>query len=211
MTNKAGHFISIEGIEGAGKSTAVRFLQQYLADQKIPLAVTREPGGTKIAEAVRSIFLGHHEEAMSPETELLLLFAGRAQNIRHIILPALARGEWVLADRFVDASFAYQGGGRGVDAVQIELLSRWIRKDLQPDLTILLDVPVAFGMQRIESRGAKDRMELEGVAFFERVRQVYLQRAQQEPQRFFVIDATKSLDIVQQQLITCVKPLLTAQ
>lgn len=209
MDSKRGHFISVEGVEGVGKSTAVAFLQKYLISQSISLILTREPGGTEIAEAIRQVFLGHYTEKMHPDTELLLLFAGRMQNIHHVILPALRQGQWVLADRFVDASFAYQGGGRGVELSHLQHLASWIQNDLQPDLTILLDAPIAVGMQRIQSRGAKDRMEMEGVEFFERVRQAYLNRAKAEPQRFCVIDAAQSLAAVQQDLRQAVQRLVT--
>ncbi len=207
MTKKAC-FISIEGIEGVGKSTVIDFLRQYLAQQAIPLTLTREPGGTPIAEAIRQVFLGHYDESMCADTELLLLFAGRMQNIHHIILPALQRGEWVLADRFIDASFAYQGGGRGVATAHLDALASWVPQGLQPDLTLLLDAPVAVGMQRIQSRGTKDRMEMEGVAFFERVRQAYLERAAQYPQRFRVIDATQDLTAVTRAVAAAVQDLV---
>lgn len=209
MDSKRGHFISIEGVEGVGKSTAVAFLQQYLTSQSIPFVLTREPGGTEIAEAIRQVFLGHYSETMCPDTELLLLFAGRMQNIHHVILPALQQGQWVLADRFVDASFAYQGGGRGVEFSHLQHLASWIQKDLQPDLTLLLDAPITIGMQRVQSRGAKDRMEMEGIEFFERVRQAYLDRAHAEPQRFCVIDAAQSLADVQHDLCQAVQRLVT--
>lgn len=208
MSDKKGYFISIEGIEGVGKSTAMTFLQQMLAEHQIPLTVTREPGGTEIAEAIRRVFLGHYQEPMHADTELLLLFAGRMQNMRQLILPALNRGEWVLTDRFVDASFAYQGGGRQVSVDHLQRLATWVQDDLRVDLTILLDAPVEVGMQRIQSRGAKDRMELEGQEFFERVREAYLQRAAAHPQRFCVIDAARDLELVQQDLCRAIQPLI---
>ncbi len=210
MTGKKPRFISIEGIEGVGKSTAISFLQHVIGSHAIPFVLTREPGGTAIAEAIRQVFLGHYDEPMCADTELLLLFAGRMQNIRQLILPALAKGHWVLADRFIDASFAYQGGGRGVSNQRLETLAGWIQQDLQTDLTILLDAPVEVGMRRIQSRGNKDRMELEGTAFFERVRQAYLDRAHASPQRFCVIDATRDLALVQQDLQQAIQPLVSS-
>lgn len=200
MKPKKAYFISIEGIEGVGKSTAFAFLQQLLLANKVPLVLTREPGGTPIAEAIRSVLLGHHTETMCADTELLLMFAGRAQNISKIIRPALERGEWVLSDRFTDASFAYQGGGREISTHHIAELAEWVLQGLKPDLTFLLDAPVEVGLARVESRGAKDRIEIEGIDFFQRVRDAYLERARDDPERFCVIDATQSIEAVQQQL-----------
>jgi len=207
METKRGYFISIEGVEGVGKSTALKFLQQYLTEQKINFVMTREPGGTPIAEEIRKILLGHHEEVMCPDTELLLMFAGRAQNIAQVILPALRRGHWVLTDRFTDASFAYQGGGRGISHQHIVELARWVQGDLQPDLTLLLDAPVDVSFARLSNRGAKDRIETEGVTFFARVRQAYLDLAENAPERFRIIDATQSLVNVHRQLIRAIQPL----
>ncbi len=193
-------FITIEGIEGLGKSTITEYLQVLLAQQNIDFVLTREPGGTLIAEEIRQVLLTHHEEKMSSDTELLLMFAGRAQNIAQVILPALKRGQWVLSDRFTDASYAYQGGGRGISTQRIRQLEQWVQGDLQPDLTLLLDAPVEVGLQRLQSRGAKDRIELEGIAFFERTRAMYLQQAKKDPQRFCIIDAAQPLVAVQQQV-----------
>lgn len=204
--NKPACFISIEGIEGVGKSTAVAFLKNYMAEQQIDLVTTREPGGTEIAEAIRKVFLGHYDEAMCADTELLLMFAGRMQNVSQLILPALKKGQWVLADRFVDASFAYQGGGRGVAAQRLETLAGWVSEHLRPDLTILLDAPVEVGMKRLHARGVKDRIEMEETEFFKRVRQAYLDRACHEPQRFCIIDASRDLPQVQQDLIAALQP-----
>lgn len=204
----SGKFISIEGIEGVGKSTAVDYLQTILSEHKVDFTLTREPGGTPIAEAIRKVLLGHYSEAMCADTELLLMFAGRAQNIAEVIRPALAQGRWVLSDRFTDASFAYQGGGRQIPIQHIDELAKWVQKELSPDLTILLDAPVAVGLERVSSRGAKDRIESEGAAFFERVRQVYLGLAKKEPNRFCIIDATQTLQKVQQDLLNAIKPML---
>lgn len=211
MQSKRGYFISFEGVEGVGKSTAIRYLHQYLQQHAISTILTREPGGTPIAEAIRGVLLGHYTEAMCSDTELLLMFAGRAQNIRQIILPALQRGDWVLSDRFTDASFAYQGGGRGILLQSIVELSRFVQKGLQPDLTFLLDAPVEVGLQRLLSRGAKDRIELEGIDFFKRVRATYLELAAREPERFCIIDATQDIAAVQRQLIEALEPILETQ
>lgn len=199
MTRK-GLFITVEGVEGAGKTTAVRFLETYFNTLQFKFILTREPGGTEIAEQIRRVLLSHHQENMAADTELLLMFASRAQHIAQVILPALENGCMVISDRFTDATYAYQGGGRGLDATRIAILEQWVQKDLQPDLTLLLDVPIEIGMSRIQSRGAKDRIEHEKLQFFHRVRDIYLQRAAQYPQRFKVIDATQPCTSVQTQL-----------
>ncbi len=200
MPNKRGRFISFEGIEGVGKSTAIQFVREELDAARIPYIVTREPGGTPIAEAIRHVLLTHYDEKMSADTELLLMFAGRAQNIAQVILPALQRGQWVLSDRFTDASFAYQGGGRGIAESHIADLAKWVQGGLKPDLTVLLDAPVSVGLSRVTSRGAKDRIETEGLEFFERVRKTYLQLAEREPQRFRVIDSSGGWESVKPAL-----------
>lgn len=198
MTVKSkAKFVSIEGIEGAGKTTALKFIVEWLQKQQLSHVVTREPGGTPIAEAIRHVLLGHYEEMMSPDTELLLMFAGRAQNISHVILPALRRGQWVVSDRFTDASFAYQGGGRGVPKKHIDELASWVQGSLHVDVTFLLDVPADIGISRVESRGARDRIESEGLEFFNRVRETYLKLAKEYPDRFCVIDSTQPLKTVQ--------------
>lgn len=198
---KQGYFISLEGVEGVGKSTALLYIQSLLDEAKIPYVLTREPGGTPLAEKVRSLLLAEHDETMSDITELLLMFAARAQNVKEIILPALEQGKWVVADRFTDASFAYQGGGRGVCLQSIATLAKMVQGDLQPDMTLLLDAPVQVGFERIHSRGAKDRIETEKIEFFERVRQQYLASAKKYPQRFYLIEASLSLPKVKQQLL----------
>lgn len=208
MDNKCGFFISIEGIEGVGKTTVLQFIRDRLSAAGISCVVTREPGGTSIAEAIRQILLNHYNEMMCPDTELLLMFAGRAQNIARVILPALQRGQWVLSDRFTDASFAYQGGGRGVDIKHVLELAKWVQGDLQPNLTILLDAPAKVGLGRVKSRGAKDRIEEEGVEFFERVRQTYLKLAQEKSHRFKVINSNQELENVKQAVLSLVEPLL---
>lgn len=194
-------FITIEGIEGVGKTTAIKFIQRYLIQSSQEFIITREPGGTPIAEELRKILLTPNPtEVISPNTELLLMFAARQQHITNVILPALQSGKWVVSDRFVDASFAYQGGGRKMDINKIQMLTEWIVQDVNPGTTFLLDAPPEIGLTRAKNRGAHDRIEQEKVDFFERVREVYLARAETYSDRFTVIDATQSLDEVQNQL-----------
>ena len=190
-----GLLISIEGGEGAGKSTVLHAIRDLLVDRGFDVVLTREPGGTETGEAIRQLLLDPARELV-PEAELLLMFAARAQLVREVVVPALARGAAVLTDRFTDASFAYQGGGRGLDMSVIAGLERWAA-GLKPDLTFLLDVGVETGLARVRSRGnATDRIENEHAAFFERVRQAYLERAAAEPQRIRVIDAAQSPESV---------------
>ncbi|MFW0072665.1 MAG: dTMP kinase [Coxiella-like endosymbiont] len=209
METRRGRFISFEGIEGVGKTIALDYVREKLDAASIPYIVTREPGGTPIAEAIRHILLDHYTEMMCPNTELLLMFAGRAQNIAQVVLPALRRGKWVLSDRFTDASFAYQGGGRGIPVAHIEALAQWVHGNLKPDIILLLDAPVSVGLSRIDSRGAKDRIEAEDLEFFKRVRESYLTMARREPQRFRVIDADQEVSLVKEQISRTIKPLLT--
>lgn len=204
-----GKFISIEGIEGAGKSTQMSFIQSYLEQQGKTVVVTREPGGTKLGEQIRTLLLTPREEGMSHDAELLLMFAARAEHIEQKIKPALDRGDWVLCDRFVDATFAYQGGGRGIDVKRIESIADWTLKDIHTDLTLLFDLPVEVGQARVLERNAdKDRFEQEKSAFFEKIRQCYLNRADKEPERLKVIDASQDLEHVQQQVIAALTELL---
>ncbi|MFH1600808.1 MAG: dTMP kinase [Pseudomonadota bacterium] len=199
-----GLFISLEGGEGAGKSTVLAALREVLAEGGREVVCTREPGGTPEGEAIRELLLAPGRELV-PEAELLLMFAARAQLVRRVIGPALERGAAVLADRFTDASFAYQGGGRGLDAGHIAELERWAA-GLRPDLTFLLDVGVAQGLERARSRGGEpDRIESEREDFFERVRGTYLARAAAEPQRFRVIDASQSADAVRDAAVAALR------
>jgi dTMP kinase len=198
-----GFFLTIEGTEGVGKSTALQFIQGYLTQAKKKFIVTREPGGTPIAEQIRQVLLAPYADAkeiMLPETELLLMFAGRAQHIQQVILPALAEGKWVVSDRFVDASFAYQGAGRQIDLSRLEMLESWLLQGLSPNLTILLDAPAEIGLARVKQRGSQDRIEQEKIDFFERVRAGYLARVAQDKNRFHIIDAAQPLELIQIEL-----------
>ena len=199
-----GKLITLEGGEGAGKSTVLEAVRTLLAQRGIDAVVTREPGGTPTGEAIRAVVLDPALPGLCAETELLLMFAARAQLVREVIQPALAAGRWVLADRFTDASFAYQGGGRGQPAQRIADLEQWAADGLAPDLTLLLDVPVAEGLKRANGRGAADRIEMDNAEFFERVRAAYRSRAAAEPQRFRLIDASRPLDDVLTQVRSAV-------
>ncbi|MES2213152.1 MAG: dTMP kinase [Pseudomonadota bacterium] len=193
-----GRFITLEGIEGMGKSTHLRYLEQLLQAEGFEVLLTREPGGTPMAERLREVLLAPREEHVHAETELLMLMAGRIQHVREIIEPALARGCWVLCDRFQDASYAYQGGGRGLNPQDIDWLVRWANIP-KPDQTLLFTAPVSVGMSRIQGRPA-DRIEAQRAEFFERAQAVYLARAEAEPHRICILDATAPIDAVQSQL-----------
>ncbi len=195
-----GLFITLEGPEGAGKSTNRDYLAELLGAAGREVVLTREPGGTPLAERIREILLAPAAEPMAVDTELLLMFAARAQHLAQVVRPALARGALVLCDRFVDATYAYQGGGRGVPTARIATLEAFVLGDLQPDLTLVFDLPVEIGLARAARRGALDRFEQEQRAFFEAVRQTYLERAQAVPQRYRIIDASRSLAEVQADL-----------
>ena len=185
-----GRFISFEGIDGAGKSTQHAWVVDYLRRQGKTVVATREPGGTPLGEKLRALLLA---DPMHLETEALLMFAARREHVAQVIEPALARGEWVVCDRFVDASFAYQGGGRGLDWEKLEQLSKWVLGELQPDLTLIFDAPVEIAQKRLHAATAKpDRFEQEQAAFFERVRAAYLRIASENPQRVRLIDATQT-------------------
>lgn len=193
-----GKLITLEGGEGVGKSTNLAFVQDWLIKQGKQVLATREPGGTPAGEKIRALFLA--DEALTPITELLLMFAARAEHIKHVILPALDKGIWVVSDRFCDASYAYQGGGRGIEAEFIDILERRVLQGLEPDLTLLLDAPVEIGMARARRRQTMDRLESEHHAFFENVRAAYLQRAARSRGRICIIDATPSLEDVRRQI-----------
>lgn len=190
-------FITLEGGEGAGKSTCLEFIRKYYAERQLPLTVTREPGGTPLAEEIRALLLKKREEVVVPDAELLLVFAARAQHLAQVVRPALERGEWVLCDRFTDATYAYQGGGRGLSLQRIAELETMVQGGLRPGLTLLLDLPVEQGMARAEARAEKDRFESEQGDFFEKVRLAYRVRAAADSARFRVIDASRSLQEVE--------------
>lgn len=195
-----GLFITLEGPEGAGKTTNRAYLAEKLEAQGFQVTLTREPGGTALAEQIREILLAPHDEIMSVDTELLLMFAARAQHLAQVIMPALVAGEIVICDRFTDATYAYQGGGRGLDCSRIAMLEQFVQGDLRPDITLLFDLPVADGMARAVARGKLDRFEQEQQDFFEAVRQSYLQRAQDDPERFRIVNAQQALADVQKSL-----------
>lgn len=205
MTNNS-LLITLEGIEGVGKSTTLQFLSELLDKRKRDYEVTREPGGTPVGEAIRQVLLTEHDETMTGDTELLLFFAARAEHIATKITPALAAGKIVICDRFIDASYAYQGGGRGVAMERIQVLEAWLQPQITPDLTLLLDAPVDVGVERMSGRTTKDRIESEKAEFFDRVRKAYLQRAEQFPQRYRIVDATQDFEGVKQQVQKIVEP-----
>jgi dTMP kinase len=202
-----GRFITLEGGEGVGKSTNMAFIEEWLKQRGVEYLKTREPGGTVLGEALRDLLL--HQEQVEAKAELLMVFAARAQHIETLIRPALEAGRWVVSDRFTDASYAYQGGGRLIEQETIEFLEAFVQGTLRPDLTLLLDVPVEIGMHRVEVRGAMDRFELEQVSFFERVRSAYLQRALKEPERIRIVSADRPLSEVQRTLAGHLESLLT--
>ncbi len=195
-----GFFISLEGGEGAGKSTQNQRIVEWLAGQGKTVTQAREPGGTAVSEQIRQVLLDTRNAGLNPTAELLLMFAARSQLVQELILPALAAGNIVVCDRFADASYAYQGGGRQLGAQTVAVVEQLVLKNLQPDLTLLFDVPVELGMKRVAGRGEADRFEVESIKFFERVRNAYLARAEADPRRFRVIDASKNQEQVWQQV-----------
>lgn len=211
MTERShGYLITLEGGEGAGKTTAAAMIRDWLMAKGREVVMTREPGGTPLAERIRAVLLDPEVKAMSPTTELLLMFAARSENLDQLIRPALAKGQDVVCDRFTDASRAYQGAGRGLGLERVDLLAEVVHGDLSPDLTLLLDVPVGLGMERVGQRGDKlNRFELAEQAFFERVRQGYLDQAAKEPQRFCIINAAQSLSEVQADILAALENRLT--
>lgn len=197
-----GRLIVVDGVEGGGKTTQLAFIRACLERAGHPVIATREPGGTALGEEIRVLLLGHRSEGMALTTETLLMFAARSEHLERVIRPALAAGRWVLCDRFTDATYAYQGGGRGLSLEKIALLEDWVQDGLRPDLTLLFDLPVAVGLERAGRRGAADRFERERQAFFERARAVYLERARRWPERYRIVDAGRELAEVRAQLET---------
>jgi len=195
-----GKFITLEGGEGAGKSTNIAFVSDYLMQRGIDFCLTREPGGTEIAEKIREVLLQHHAEKLDPMAELLLVFAARSQHINRVIKPALEQGKWVVCDRFTDATYAYQGVARDLGPDLVEQLENLVQGELRPDKVILLDLDVELGFERVGQRGEKDRFELESKVFFEKVRSGYLQRAAAFPNRYAVVDAAQPISDVQKAL-----------
>ena len=204
---KRGLFITLEGGEGAGKSTSLAFVRAFLEQAGKRVVVTREPGGTPLGEKIRALLLQGRDD-MHADTELLLMFAARAEHLAHVVLPALTAGAYVVCDRFTDATYAYQGGGRGVSAKRISALEDWVQQGLRPDLTLLLDIPIDKGLKRAGQRSAPDRFERETLDFFERVRASYLAIAAQEPQRVKVIDAGQDFPDVERQLRSVLETLI---
>ena len=202
---KKGFFISLEGGEGAGKSTQHRRIVEWLSSQGRTVIEAREPGGTPVSEQIRQVLLDTRNAGLNATAELLLMFAARSQLVEEVILPALADGNVVVCDRFADASYAYQGGGRQLGAETVAKVEQLVLKDLQPDLTLLFDVPVELGMTRVADRGEADRFEVESVRFFERVRKAYLERAAANPQRFKIIDASQDQEQVWLQVENLLK------
>jgi len=204
-TAARGKFISFEGIDGAGKSTHIAFVAEWLAAQGKRVVSSREPGGTSVGEKLREMLL---HEKMHLETEALLMFASRREHIAQVIEPGLARGDWVISDRFTDASFAYQGGGRGLDRAKMEALENWVHPHLQPDLTLLFDVPLEVARARLDATRTLDKFEQEQADFFAACRNEYLRRAAQFPQRIVVIDSTQSIDAIRGQIGAILQKLL---
>ena len=203
-----GKFITLEGGEGVGKTTNLTFINTYLEAHDISVVVTREPGGTPLAENLRQLLLDPASEAISEHAELLMIFAARAQHLKHVIEPALARGDWVLSDRFTDATYAYQGGGRNMRASTITALENLVQGTLRPDLTLLLDAPIEIGMARARSRSTADRFEAEKMSFFENVRRAYLLQAELFPERIKIIKANQALVDVQNEIISSLSTFL---
>ncbi|MCG7949242.1 MAG: dTMP kinase [Candidatus Thiodiazotropha taylori] len=203
-----GRFITVEGGEGAGKSSNLDFIRNLLNSAGKQVVFTREPGGTPLGEAIRDLLLGHQHTGMADDTELLLMFAARAEHLQQKIIPALQQGQWVLCDRFTDASYAYQGAGRGLASDRIASLEQFVQGGLRPDLTLLLDLPVEQGLARAGQRSEPDRFEKQEMSFFEKVRAGYLEIAAREPHRVKIVDASKPLETVQQQINSVVSAFL---
>jgi len=210
MNEIKGKFITVEGGEGAGKSTNLDVIKQLLEAAGHQVLFTREPGGTPLGEEVRNLLLGHKHDGMAYETELLLMFGARAEHLNRKIIPALEAGTWVLCDRFTDATYAYQGGGRGIDPERIQVLEQWVQQDLRPDLTLVLDLPIEIGLERAGKRSAPDRFESEAHNFFQNVRASYLDIAKNDQKRVKVIDASLPLTQVQSQIKTVMEAFLSS-
>ena len=205
---KKNLFITLEGIEGAGKSTVIDFIENFFTSSGYSVVKTREPGGTAIGEQIREILLNKNNDKLTDDTELLLIFAARAQHLSEIILPNLTSNKIVLCDRFIDASYAYQGAGRGIEQSKINLLENWVMPDIKPDLTFLLDLDPKIAFERTNKRSDADRFESEDIHFFEKIRQYYLERAENEPERFRVINSELSLEDVQEQIKNILKDMV---
>ena len=205
---RMGRFITVEGGEGAGKSTNLRLIEHCLQEEGIEFIATREPGGTSLGEEIRALLLEHRDEPMSNTAELLLVFAARAEHLAKVILPALKTGRWVICDRFTDATYAYQGAARGMGDESVALLENFVQGTLRPDVTLLFDLPVSLGLTRAGRRGAADRFESEAQTFFEQVRTAYLERAKQNPERYRIVDAAQDLDHVHNQVRTILQHLI---
>ena len=205
---KQGQFITVEGTEGVGKSTNMAFIEGWLKEAGKELVITREPGGTVLGEKLRLVLLDAKEQSMCDDTELLLMFAARAQHMQEIILPALDAGKWVLCDRFTDSTYAYQGGGRGIDMSRIAELEQWVQGTRRPDMTLILDLPIDVGLERAGKRSEPDRFEMEKHDFFNRVRATFLSRAAKNPERYEVIDASPSIIDVQQSIQSVLKKMV---
>jgi len=201
-------FITVEGIEGAGKTTQLAFIREVLEAAGKKVLPTREPGGTVLGEEIRSLLLQQRQQGMTAEAELLLLFAARAEHLHQVIRPALASGIWVLCDRFTEASYAYQGGGRGIAWERIAVLENWVQGELRPDLTLLFDLSAEQGLARAGRRGLMDRFESEELAFFQRVRNAYLEQASRHPDRYRIVDASRSVAVVRAEVEAILHPFL---
>lgn len=196
----SGCFITVEGGEGAGKTTQLMFMREYLEQAGYRVTLTREPGGTPLGEEIRALLLDHRHDGMALTTETLLMFAARTEHLERVIRPALAAGQWVLCDRFTDATYAYQGGGRSLPLERIAILENWAQGELRPNLTLVLDLPVEIGLKRAGQRSAADRFEREEMAFFERVRAVYLDRARRNPDRYRIVNANQPVEAVRAEV-----------
>lgn len=206
-----GKFITLEGGEGAGKSTNLRYIQAWLEARGIEVVVTREPGGTELGEKIRGLLLDKANQAMTADTELLLMFAARAQHIQQLIQPTLAQGKWVISDRFTDASYAYQGAARGLGFERIAIIEQWVQQGFAPDCTFVFDLPIEVGMNRVRARGGEiDRFEQEKALFFQQVRQAYLHRAGLAPARYRVLDAAQALEQVQMDIAQALDGLIAS-